>query len=59
MSSKPLIDTISENYQILKVLGAGCYGQVVKCLKLDTEETVAVKVLKQKNSSKNNMREVS
>ncbi|KAJ4929353.1 hypothetical protein JOQ06_004962 [Pogonophryne albipinna] len=55
---QPLIDTISENYQILKVLGAGCYGQVVECLKLDTEETVAVKVLKQKNSSKNNMREV-
>ncbi|KAI4802176.1 hypothetical protein KUCAC02_020030 [Chaenocephalus aceratus] len=55
---QPLIDTISENYQILKVLGAGCYGQVVECLKLDTEETVAVKVLKQKNSSKNNMKEV-
>ncbi|KAI9517275.1 hypothetical protein NQZ68_008535 [Dissostichus eleginoides] len=55
---QPLIDTISENYRILKVLGAGCYGQVVECLKLDTKETVAVKVLKQKNSSKNNMREV-
>ncbi|XP_063758740.1 homeodomain-interacting protein kinase 3-like [Eleginops maclovinus] len=55
---QPLIDTISENYAILKVLGAGCYGQVVECLKLDTDEIVAVKVLIQLNSKKNNMREI-
>ncbi|KAA8590796.1 hypothetical protein FQN60_001739 [Etheostoma spectabile] len=44
LSNQPQINTISGNYEILKVLGQGCYGQVVKCFKRDTKETVAVKV---------------
>ncbi|GAA6216502.1 homeodomain-interacting protein kinase 2-like [Lates japonicus] len=52
------VRTISENYTMLKVLGQGCYGHVIKCLKRDTEETVAVKVLKQRHSELTNIREV-
>ncbi|XP_032377338.1 homeodomain-interacting protein kinase 1 [Etheostoma spectabile] len=59
LSNQPQINTISGNYEILKVLGQGCYGQVVKCFKRDTKETVAVKVLKQRYSLYKDKREVS
>lgn len=57
--SQPLVNTISDNYEILNVLGVGTFGQVLKCLKLDTAEIVAVKVLKNSNADELNMREVS
>ncbi|XP_071332949.1 homeodomain-interacting protein kinase 1-like [Trachinotus anak] len=58
MAHRPLISTVSQNYKMLKVLGQGCYGQVIKCLKRDTEETVAVKVLKQRHSQFKKIREI-
>ncbi|XP_068570101.1 homeodomain-interacting protein kinase 2-like [Cebidichthys violaceus] len=58
MANKPPINRISGNYKILNVLGQGCYGDVVECFKRDTEETVAVKVVKQRNSRRSNMREM-
>ncbi|KAJ4934071.1 hypothetical protein JOQ06_006878 [Pogonophryne albipinna] len=57
-SSQPLVNTISDNYKILTVLGVGSFGQVLKCLKLDTAETVAVKVLRNSNADELNMREM-
>ncbi|KAK9514949.1 hypothetical protein VZT92_025630 [Zoarces viviparus] len=48
----------SGNYQILNVLGQGCFGKVVECFKRDTKETVAVKILKRRNSLRSNLREV-
>jgi len=59
LKSQPLVNTISDNYKILIVLGVGSFGQVLKCLKLDTAETVAVKVLRNSNADELNMREVS
>ncbi|KAF1390223.1 hypothetical protein PFLUV_G00055850 [Perca fluviatilis] len=59
MANQLLINTISGNYKILKVLGQGRYGQVVKCFKRDTKETVAVKVLKRRYSQYRDKREVS
>ncbi|KAK1899120.1 Homeodomain-interacting protein kinase 1 [Dissostichus eleginoides] len=58
LKSQPLVNTISDNYEILIVLGAGSFGQVLKCLKLDTAETVAVKVLRNSNADELNMREM-
>lgn len=58
MANKPLICTISENYSILKVLGQGSFGQVVKCVKRDTDETVAVKVLKETHPDISSIKEV-
>ncbi|KAF3860735.1 hypothetical protein F7725_000990 [Dissostichus mawsoni] len=58
LKSQPLVNTISDNYKILIVLGAGSFGQVLKCLKLDTAETVAVKVLRNSNADELNMREM-
>uniref|UniRef100_A0A3B4WY15 Protein kinase domain-containing protein n=1 Tax=Seriola lalandi dorsalis TaxID=1841481 RepID=A0A3B4WY15_SERLL len=59
MAHQPPISTISQNYKMFKVLGQGCYGQVIKCLKQDTDETVAVKVLKQRHSQLKIIREVT
>uniref|UniRef100_UPI0037E7F264 homeodomain-interacting protein kinase 2-like n=1 Tax=Semicossyphus pulcher TaxID=241346 RepID=UPI0037E7F264 len=56
MGNRPV--TISENYKIVSVLGKGCFGQVMKCVKQDTEETVAVKVLKTRTSKLGDVREV-
>ncbi|XP_010766128.1 homeodomain-interacting protein kinase 2-like [Notothenia coriiceps] len=58
LKSEPLVNTISDNYEILIVLGVGSFGQVLKCLKLDTAETVAVKVLRNSNADELNMREM-
>ncbi|XP_034066741.1 homeodomain-interacting protein kinase 1-like [Gymnodraco acuticeps] len=58
LKSQPLVSTISDNYEILIVLGVGSFGQVLKCLKLDTAETVAVKVLRNSNADELNMREM-
>ena len=38
----------SSDYRQQHVLGEGCFGKVAQCLNLDTKETVAVKVLKQR-----------
>lgn len=58
MESHYPIHLISENYTFLEDLGQGCYGHVIKCLKQDTEDIVAVKVLKHSHSKIKNIREV-
>lgn len=40
--------TTTYRYLILDVLGAGTFGQVVKCRNTKTQEIVAVKVVKNK-----------
>ncbi|XP_047463298.1 homeodomain-interacting protein kinase 1-like [Mugil cephalus] len=50
--------TFPENYCRLNLLGYGSYGYVFKCLKKDTKEIVAVKVLKQNDSLSSFNREV-
>lgn len=42
------------HYKVQKTLGQGRYGHVMKCLKLETKETVAVKVLKEKKKQIDN-----
>uniref|UniRef100_A0A3Q3N8Q3 Protein kinase domain-containing protein n=1 Tax=Labrus bergylta TaxID=56723 RepID=A0A3Q3N8Q3_9LABR len=34
-------------YKVLKILGQGGFGKVVKCLDLDTNQTVAIKIIQQ------------
>ncbi|XP_040887771.1 homeodomain-interacting protein kinase 2-like [Toxotes jaculatrix] len=47
MSSLYMKDQIlHSNYKVKNYLGEGSYGKVFKCLKMDTKETVAVKVLR-------------
>ncbi|XP_044066305.1 homeodomain-interacting protein kinase 2-like [Siniperca chuatsi] len=58
MANQALTNNISENYKTLRVLGQGCYGHVIKCFKRDTQETVAVKVLKQRYSKYRKIKEV-
>ena len=40
----------SGKYQIEKNLGHGCFGKVIKCKKIDSNQTVAVKLLRAKDS---------
>lgn len=40
----PSKDQLPKNYELLEVLGAGAFGEVLKCIKRDTNEIVAVKV---------------
>ncbi|XP_067449797.1 homeodomain-interacting protein kinase 1-like isoform X2 [Thunnus thynnus] len=47
-----------ENYKVQKILGQGRYGHVLKCLNCDTEETVAVKLLKDKRKELSKIREI-
>ncbi|KAI3357533.1 hypothetical protein L3Q82_015943, partial [Scortum barcoo] len=49
---------IPENYKVLKELGHGRYGNVFKCFKQDTAETVALKVLKRRHSKHRKATEV-
>lgn len=48
LSSSLSVSTYSyllpRNYKLVKFLGRGGYGDVLKCIKLDTKETVTVKV---------------
>jgi protein kinase len=39
-----------EKYKVIKQLGEGAYGVVLKCLNTDTQEIVAIKRIKQKMS---------
>lgn len=32
------------NYKILKILGEGGFGKVLKCVRQETEDTVAIKI---------------
>ncbi|XP_041840392.1 homeodomain-interacting protein kinase 2-like [Melanotaenia boesemani] len=42
----------SSSYSVLEFIGEGCFGKVAKCQKLETNETVAVKILKKDTSVK-------
>ncbi|XP_056887249.1 homeodomain-interacting protein kinase 1-like [Takifugu flavidus] len=44
---------------ILRSLGSGVYGEVVKCINLNTKKTVAVKILKKLNAFNEAQREMS
>lgn len=48
-SQDPLgvLSSPSSDYYVQAFLGEGCFGQVVKCLKVSTGETVAVKMIKE------------
>lgn len=41
-----LISSPSAQYEVLDLLGCGMYGKVTQCRKIATNETVAVKILK-------------
>jgi serine/threonine protein kinase len=50
-----------EKYKIIKKLGEGAYGIVLKCVNTETNELVAIKKMKTKSSSWDeslNMREI-
>ena len=40
----PNISQLPKNYELVSVLGKGVFGEVLKCIKVDTEDTVAVKI---------------
>lgn len=42
-----VLSSPSSNYYVQAFLGEGCFGQVVKCLKVSTGEVVAVKMIKE------------
>ncbi|XP_075885244.1 homeodomain-interacting protein kinase 1-like [Nelusetta ayraudi] len=42
-----VLSSPSSNYYVQAFLGEGCFGQVVKCLKVSTGEMVAVKMIKE------------
>ncbi|KAK2851762.1 hypothetical protein Q5P01_008038 [Channa striata] len=44
-----ILDGESSKYQIEKFLGKGAFGKVAQCIKLDTNEKVAVKIVEDKN----------
>lgn len=48
-SQDPLgvLSSPSSDYYVQAFLGEGCFGQVVKCLKVSTGEMVAVKMIKE------------
>lgn len=41
-----VLSSSTADYTILQSLGSGVYGEVVKCINLNTKKTVAVKILK-------------
>ena len=53
-----VINLMLGNYKMQKALGHGCYGYVFKCVKCDTKEAVAVKILRKRGESLSKIREV-
>ncbi|XP_076878123.1 dual specificity tyrosine-phosphorylation-regulated kinase 4 isoform X2 [Brachyhypopomus gauderio] len=45
---KVLHDHVAYRYEVLEVIGKGSFGQVLKCLDHKTNETVAIKVIRNK-----------
>lgn len=43
---REVLYSMSNQYEVLEFLGKGAFGQVVKCWKRGTDETVAIKILK-------------
>ncbi|XP_034532443.1 uncharacterized protein LOC117807313 isoform X2 [Notolabrus celidotus] len=41
----------SSDYSILDFIGEGCFGKVAKCLNISTNDTVAIKILKQDSTA--------
>lgn len=48
-----------EQFKILRVVGEGTFGEVRKCLKMDTKEIMAAKLPKNVASAKNEVRQFS
>ncbi|CAK6965268.1 homeodomain-interacting protein kinase 1-like [Scomber scombrus] len=40
----PNMSQLPKNYELVTVLGKGVFGEVLKCIKVDTKDTVAVKM---------------
>lgn len=53
-----VLSSPTADYMIVRSLGSGVYGEVVKCLNMNTEKAVAVKILKNVNAVKEAQREV-
>ncbi|TWW61894.1 Zinc finger-containing protein 1 [Takifugu flavidus] len=53
-----VLSSSSADYMILRSLGSGVYGEVVKCINLNTKKTVAVKILKKLNAFNEAQREL-
>ncbi|CAK6957556.1 homeodomain-interacting protein kinase 1-like isoform X1 [Scomber scombrus] len=53
-----IINFMLGNYKMQKALGHGCYGYVFKCVKCDTKEAVAVKILRKRGENLSKIREV-
>ncbi|KAG7226538.1 hypothetical protein INR49_003860, partial [Caranx melampygus] len=49
--SQGLISSASSNYEVEEVLGCGTFGVVAQCIKLTTNETVALKLLQQNSNT--------
>ena len=45
VKNSPDRNYFDKNYKILEVLGSGSYGKVLKCIELQTEEVVAIKII--------------
>ncbi|XP_035991238.1 homeodomain-interacting protein kinase 2 [Fundulus heteroclitus] len=56
---KGVLSSPSSDYLILSFLGEGTFGQVVKCIKQATNETVAVKMFKERTMTNEAVNEVN
>ena len=54
----PLISSASFYYEVQELLGSGCFGLVIQCRKLTTNETVALKIYRSKSSIEEAKQEV-
>ncbi|CAJ1081983.1 homeodomain-interacting protein kinase 2 isoform X1 [Xyrichtys novacula] len=51
--NKDYANILPSNYCLLKEAGRGCFGVVLKCLKVDTDDIVAIKVLRDTEEFRN------
>ncbi|XP_051805695.1 homeodomain-interacting protein kinase 3-like [Acanthochromis polyacanthus] len=49
----------SSRYLVLDFIGEGCFGKVAKCCNMDTDKTVAVKILKNNDFAEDTEKELS
>lgn len=59
LDTRNMVNTMLGSYKMQTVLGNGCYGYVIKCVKCETKEVVAVKILKKRGENPSKIKEVS